>query len=121
MPLHSPNQSYVESAEYYYKENTSSRNLDPYSVENVTEAENVIHSHFNRLKHDPLYVAIPFTFLYSFILIAGILGNLITCTVIFKNKYLHTATNYYLLSLAVSDLLLLVFGLPLEIYYIWRR
>ncbi|XP_014204651.2 G-protein coupled receptor 39 [Copidosoma floridanum] len=34
---------------------------------------------------------------------------------------MHTATNYYLFSLAVSDLLLLMSGLPSEMYYIWSN
>ncbi|XP_058127140.1 pyrokinin-1 receptor-like [Anopheles ziemanni] len=34
---------------------------------------------------------------------------------------MHTATNYYLFSLAVSDLLLLVTGVPQEIYCFWYR
>ncbi|OAD57201.1 Neuropeptides capa receptor [Eufriesea mexicana] len=34
---------------------------------------------------------------------------------------MHTATNYYLFSLAVSDLLLLISGLPPEMYYIWSQ
>ncbi|CAH2010781.1 unnamed protein product [Acanthoscelides obtectus] len=34
---------------------------------------------------------------------------------------MHTATNYYLFSLAISDLLLLTSGLPPEIYKIWCR
>lgn len=38
-----------------------------------------------------------------------------------RNKCMHTATNYYLFSLAVSDLLLLVSGLPPEVYSIWSK
>lgn len=72
-------------------------------------------------KHDPLYIAVPLTILYTFILITGIIGNIVTCVVILRNKYLHTTTNYYLFSLAISDLLLLTFGLPQEMYYIWSR
>ncbi|XP_077291954.1 pyrokinin-1 receptor-like [Arctopsyche grandis] len=34
---------------------------------------------------------------------------------------MHTATNYYLFSLAISDLLLLITGLPQEIYSIWSK
>ncbi|XP_065225254.1 pyrokinin-1 receptor-like [Planococcus citri] len=70
---------------------------------------------------DSLYVVIPLTVLYSFILIAGISGNLINCWVITKIKRMHTTTNYYLFSLSVSDLLLLTSGLPQEIYLIWFR
>lgn len=32
---------------------------------------------------------------------------------------MHTATNFYLFSLAISDLILLVCGLPLELYRLW--
>ncbi|XP_076302743.1 pyrokinin-1 receptor-like [Lasioglossum baleicum] len=34
---------------------------------------------------------------------------------------MHTATNYYLFSLAISDLLLLASGLPAEIYMVWSK
>ncbi|KAH9399106.1 7 transmembrane receptor (rhodopsin) [Tyrophagus putrescentiae] len=70
---------------------------------------------------DPLYTAIPMTLLYVLILVTGVIGNLVTCVVIARNRYMHTATNYYLFSLAISDLLLLILGLPQEIQQIWRR
>ncbi|XP_075210432.1 pyrokinin-1 receptor-like [Lycorma delicatula] len=72
-------------------------------------------------KRDPLYIVIPITILYSLILLTGVVGNIITCVVIARNRHMHTATNYYLFSLAVSDLLLLVSGLPQEMYYVWSR
>jgi hypothetical protein len=59
--------------------------------------------------------------LYVVILLTGLVGNVSTCVVIARNKHMHTATNYYLFSLAVSDLLLLVSGLPQEMYYNWSR
>lgn len=34
---------------------------------------------------------------------------------------MHTTVNYYLFSLALSDLLLLNFGLPVELYTLWRK
>nr|AFO73271.1 pyrokinin-1 receptor variant C [Rhodnius prolixus] len=72
-------------------------------------------------KRDPLYIVIPITILYSTIFVTGIVGNVSTCVVIARNRHMHTATNYYLFSLAVSDLLLLITGLPQEMYYIWSR
>lgn len=50
------------------------------------------------------------TFVYVLIFITGIAGNVCTCIVIARNSYMHTATNYYLFSLAMSDMLTLVFG-----------
>ena len=70
---------------------------------------------------DPLYIVVPITVIYVVILLTGLVGNVSTCVVIAHNKHMHTATNYYLFSLAVSDLLLLVSGLPQEMYCIWSR
>jgi len=47
---------------------------------------------------------------YCVIFLTGVAGNVCTCVVIVRNKRMHTATNYYLFSLAVSDLLTLVLG-----------
>lgn len=70
---------------------------------------------------DSLYIVIPVTIIYLSIFITGTIGNISTCIVIARNKSMHTATNYYLFSLAVSDLLLLVSGLPAEIYMVWFK
>ncbi|KAF5292028.1 hypothetical protein FQR65_LT11351 [Abscondita terminalis] len=72
-------------------------------------------------KRDSLCVVIPITVIYAIIFFTGLVGNISTCVVISRNKSMHTATNYYLFSLAISDLLLLVCGLPQEVYWIWSR
>lgn len=72
-------------------------------------------------KRDSLYIVIPIIFIYGIIFLTGTIGNISTCIVISRNKSMHTATNYYLFSLAISDLLLLVSGLPQEIYLIYSR
>lgn len=70
---------------------------------------------------DPLYIVVPVTIIYVVIFITGVVGNVSTCVVISRNKSMHTATNYYLFSLAISDLLLLISGLPQEMWSIWSR
>ncbi|XP_076226895.1 pyrokinin-1 receptor [Nomia melanderi] len=72
-------------------------------------------------RRDPLYIVLPITVIYAVIFFTGLIGNVSTCVVIARNKSMHTATNYYLFSLAISDLLLLLSGLPQEMYYIWSR
>ncbi|KAH8409733.1 hypothetical protein KR222_003268 [Zaprionus bogoriensis] len=62
---------------------------------------------------------IVLTVCYALIFVAGVLGNLITCIVISRNNFMHTATNFYLFNLAVSDLILLVSGIPQELYNLW--
>ncbi|GJQ84305.1 hypothetical protein Trydic_g5243 [Trypoxylus dichotomus] len=72
-------------------------------------------------RRDNLYIVIPMTVIYMIILLTGLIGNVSTCVVIARNKSMHTATNYYLFNLAISDLLLLLTGLPPEMYSIWSR
>lgn len=67
----------------------------------------------------PLSQLVPTTICYALIFVAGILGNVVTCIIINKNKSMHTATNYYLFNLAISDLLLLICGMPLDLYNMW--
>ncbi len=61
------------------------------------------------------------TVVYALILLIGVSGNLLTCLVIAKQRYMHTATNFYLFSLAVSDFLFLILGIPNEIVLLWQR
>ncbi|XP_075974789.1 pyrokinin-1 receptor-like isoform X2 [Anticarsia gemmatalis] len=72
-------------------------------------------------QRDSLFIVLPITIVYSLIFITGLLGNIFTCLVIVRNKSMHTATNYYLFSLAISDLLLLISGMPQEMYSIWSK
>lgn len=55
---------------------------------------------------------------YILILLCGLIGNISTCFVVIYNNCMHTTTNYYLFSLAVSDVLFLLTGLPPELYSI---
>lgn len=70
---------------------------------------------------DSLGVVIPITVIYCLIFVTGVIGNIITCIVISRNKSMHTATNYYLFSLAISDFVLLVSSVPVEIFIIWYK
>ncbi|XP_013387203.1 pyrokinin-1 receptor [Lingula anatina] len=60
------------------------------------------------------------TIVYCTIFVTGVVGNVCTCIVIARNNCMHTATNYYLFSLAVSDLMTIVIGLPPDLVLIWK-
>nr|XP_046247876.1 neuromedin-U receptor 1 [Scatophagus argus] len=66
-------------------------------------------------------VFLPMCLIYLVIFMVGVVGNALTCTVIARNKVMWTPTNYYLFSLAVSDLLVLLLGMPLELYELWQN
>ncbi|XP_037378050.1 neuromedin-U receptor 1 [Talpa occidentalis] len=64
---------------------------------------------------------VPMCATYLLIFVVGAVGNGLTCMVILRYKTMRTPTNYYLFSLAVSDLLVLLVGMPLELYEMWRN
>ncbi|KAG9351194.1 hypothetical protein JZ751_025084 [Albula glossodonta] len=69
-------------------------------------------------------VFLPVCITYLVIFLMGAVGNVLTCTVIIRHKVclvMRTPTNYYLFSLAVSDLLVLLLGMPLELYEMWSN
>ncbi|XP_015593512.1 neuropeptides capa receptor-like [Cephus cinctus] len=97
----------------------------PTPVGNMSEFMNLSESEYLRMmlgpKRLPLKAVLPVTVVYGLIFVTGIIGNLMTCIVITKNSTMQTATNYYLFSLAVSDLTLLLLGLPNEISVFWQQ
>ncbi|XP_045197537.2 pyrokinin-1 receptor-like isoform X2 [Mercenaria mercenaria] len=64
--------------------------------------------------------AVILLIIYGVIFISGTAGNICTCIVIARNSYMQKATNYYLFSLAISDLFILLLALPSEAYSIWE-
>lgn len=51
---------------------------------------------------------ITFSVLYSMIVIVGVIGNSMVITVVRTTRSMHTTTNYFLMNLAVADLLTLL-------------
>lgn len=75
----------------------SLNDLLPYSNENSTTVRNY-----------------DWTFLFVFIFIfAGGLGNILVCLAVALDRKLQNVTNYFLLSLAIADLLVSLFVMPL--------
>ncbi|XP_012268179.2 neuropeptides capa receptor-like [Athalia rosae] len=90
-----------------------------FSLENITESDYL--AAMLGPKHLPRRVVIPVTVVYLTIFVTGVFGNGATCWVIVRNPVMQTATNYYLFSLAVSDLTLLLLGLPNELSVFWQQ
>ncbi|XP_040911459.1 neuromedin-U receptor 1-like [Toxotes jaculatrix] len=80
--------------------------------------EEYLARHLGPLR-SPVFFPVCVTYLAIFMV--GVLGNSLTCVVILRYRVMQTPTNYYLLSLAVSDLLVLLMGMPLELYDLWQN
>jgi 7 transmembrane receptor (rhodopsin family) len=93
-----------------YNENSTSLSVQNYSKIQIGDdiAPKPLNNKFDVANSEVILVLL--TVIYVIIFITGVLGNVVTCIVIARNKGMHTAVNYYLFSLAVSDLLLLISG-----------
>ncbi|KPM11525.1 7 transmembrane receptor (rhodopsin family)-like protein 16 [Sarcoptes scabiei] len=105
-----------------YLKNNNNNNSD--DDDNLSNDDDGLQTELLKLLgpvRDPLGTVIPMSMLYVILLFTGIIGNVCTCIVIARNRYMHTATNFYLFSLAISDLLLLILGLPQELFMLWQK
>ncbi|KAH3747932.1 hypothetical protein DPMN_182367 [Dreissena polymorpha] len=87
---------------------------------NYTSDVNTILTENLGNKHKGLVAALGLSFVYTVILLTGLIGNMCTCIIIRKNAYMHTTTNLYLFNLAISDMMILFVALPPEMYSIWE-
>ena len=91
----------------------------------VLEADNVtlfnLTKHFDAaaylqrhlgLRSRPPVESVILTIVYCVIFTTGVVGNVCTGVVVWRRVYMHTPTNLYLCSLAISDLLTLLLGEP---------
>ncbi|XP_067419206.1 motilin receptor [Emydura macquarii macquarii] len=67
----------------------------------------------------PVPALIPVTAVCLGLFVVGVAGNLLTVLILRRCRELKTTTNLYLGSMAVSDLLILL-GLPFDLYRLWR-
>lgn len=67
----------------------------------------------------PLGALVPVTAVCLGLFAVGVSGNVVTVLLIGRYRDMQTTTNLYLGSMAVSDLLILL-GLPFDLYRLWR-
>ncbi|CAH0584070.1 unnamed protein product [Chrysodeixis includens] len=66
---------------------------------------------------DVKVVQVAFCILYTIIFVLGVFGNVLVCYVVFRNRAMQTVTNLFITNLALSDILLCIFAVPLTPMY----
>ncbi|XP_002935793.1 motilin receptor [Xenopus tropicalis] len=67
----------------------------------------------------PITTLIPVTIVLLIVMVVGVIGNTITILIIRRYKEMRTTTNFYLSSMAMSDLIILL-SLPFDLYRLWK-
>ena len=80
------------------------------SLNNMTSDEKSLIEQYLGSRYMDLWTLAVLNTIYIALFISGLFGNTCTCIVIARNRYMHTATNCYLFSLAISDVLILILG-----------
>ncbi|XP_028254588.1 dopamine receptor D4 related sequence [Parambassis ranga] len=78
-------------------------------MHNVTPGSPLGETDLNDYNYIALVLGVP-------LILVIILGNVLVCLSVLTERSLKTATNYFIISLAVADLLLAVLVLPLYVY-----
>ncbi|KFO20593.1 neuropeptide FF receptor 2 [Fukomys damarensis] len=71
-------------------------------------------TYVNYYLHQP-QVAAVFIISYFLIFFLCMVGNIVVCFVVTRNKHMHTVTNLFILNLAISDLLVGIFCMPITL------
>ena len=64
---------------------------------------------FGEIKKVPLYEIIFKSYLYAMIIFFSLVGNTLIIVVVLRHKQMRTTTNFYIVNLAVADILVTVF------------
>lgn len=63
----------------------------------------------------PLHILVVYTLAYGLVFIIGLIGNGFVITVIYKDPGMRNVTNYFILNLAVADLLVVIICVPITL------
>lgn len=86
-------------------------------------------TYVNYYLHKPQVAAI-FISSYFLIFFLCMVGNTVVCFIVIRNKHMHTVTNFFILNLAISDLLVGIFCMPITLLdniiagmlsYVWYK
>lgn len=76
--------------------------------------EGLNETHIDLIKQ-PLYMIVVLSFAYGLVLVVTLAGNLCVVGVVYKDKHFHTPTYVFIVNLAVADLSVAVFCLPVTL------
>ncbi|XP_042344667.1 neuropeptide FF receptor 1 like 2 [Plectropomus leopardus] len=85
------------------------------NITNITNITNVTIITFSPYFQHSLYVATSYIVAYFFIFLLCMVGNILVCLIVLENHRMRTVTNLFILNLAISDLLVGIFCIPITL------
>ena len=63
----------------------------------------------------PVHMIVIYSIAYSLVFLLGIFGNTMVVSVVYRNPRMHNVTNYFIVNLAIADILVSLFCLPITL------
>jgi len=86
----------------------------PTERDEVTDGHDVTVSSGWSLKQ-PLHMIVTFSVAYSVVFVLGLVGNGLVVWVVYSNRRMHNVTNYFIVNLALADILVCLLCLPITL------
>jgi len=69
---------------------------------------------FPLLRH-PVYMIVIYSLAYTTIMIIALVGNAMVVAVVARNRTMHTVINYFIVNLAIADIMVALICLPMTL------
>ncbi|KAH3863846.1 hypothetical protein DPMN_026849 [Dreissena polymorpha] len=86
------------------------------STENFSSTSTTDTEYYAVLRH-PLYMIIIYSLAYTIIMVLAIFGNVMVVAVVARNQNMHTVINYFIVNLAIADIMVAVICLPMTLLH----
>ena len=63
----------------------------------------------------PVHMIIIYSLAYALIFLLGVTGNSLVISIVYRNVRMHNVTNYFIVNLAVADMLVCILCLPITL------
>jgi hypothetical protein len=70
---------------------------------------------FYPLVKQPIHMVVVYSLAYGLVFFLGVLGNIMVIGVVYSNASMHTVINYFIVNLAVADLLVSLLCVPITL------
>jgi len=83
--------------------------------ENDADGDDANDEPFYEFIKQPVYMVVVYTLAYAAVFLLAVVGNVLVICVVFRNSSMHNVTNYFIVNLAVADLLVGLLCLPISL------
>lgn len=83
-------------------------------IDNASDFFNETFDYYPSVKV-PVYMMAMYSLAYSLVFVVGLVGNLLVVLVVLRNPCMKSVTNYFLVNLAMADILVCLFCVPINL------